>query len=364
MKAFLWFRLSPLASLVLVISVALVAACSPLNLAAENETDVRVIDLKFAGAGPFGWVDNETFITTTNTGETYLRKDGATVRVARVTTINYRTGERKLFGKVSSELCYSNGYVSYVFRDRSTDELWISYGVLGEEITLKVEPGKAFFDPRSCKRWSERPAPPAWAVDKVETWTLEPPLGVINCNAVTHFPGNREVKASFHRGQEATGTPLPFSCYDVRRGFTYYPFNNAFFAIEQALVTPWPPGPARKIFWLYADGEVQSVTLPYSSAIRGDMVPTKAGIVAFGRPASRDEEYGVYLVTPRGARRILRGSASGKTSPDGCRVAILHDPDFGARVSNQRALLPVTLRVLEVCAKEALTARRYYRCQT
>jgi hypothetical protein len=160
------------------------------------------------------------------------------------------------------------------------------------------------------------------------------------------------VAASFHSGGEANGVVLPFSCFDVRRGFKYYEFKRAYFTAEQDLVTPWPVGKDRKAYWLFPDGRVETLMLPYSSAIRESMIPTVRGIVAFSRPTSRTEQYGVFLVTAQRTERILEGHGSGITSPDGCKVAVLHDSEYDARLEGRRVSSPVTLKILDFCTEK------------
>jgi hypothetical protein len=123
----------------------MLAACAGAGAGAENETDVRVIDLKL-GVNPIGWRDNETIVIVGDIGERYARKDGAIESVLRVMTINYKTGHRQVFGKAGGEFCYADGYISYSFMDRATDELWVTYGELGKETTRKVKAGEFNFD--------------------------------------------------------------------------------------------------------------------------------------------------------------------------------------------------------------------------
>lgn len=329
-----------------------ISACASIDVGAENETDIRIIDLKTSAAGPFGWVDNETFVIMANTDERYIRKDGQEVRVARVMTHNYRTGERKVFGKVSSQLCYSDGYVSYAFLDRATEELWVSYGKLGEETTHKIKPGEMNFDrgpEGSCRPWSERPLNPPWAKPKTAIWHLWPRLGLINCQAPTASVRTKYIKARFHKPDDDAGIELPFSCYEVFGGLRYYPFKGAYFALEFDFRSPWPEGRDRRAFWLYPDGRVETLSFPYSQAIRASAIPTARGFVASARPANREDDYGIYLITPESTKRIARGNGAGVTSPDGCKVAMLHDPDFKARARTRGATTPVTLKVLDLC---------------
>jgi hypothetical protein len=332
-----------------------ISSCGSIHVGAENETDIRVIDLKIPAAGPFGWIDNETFVVMTHTGERYTRKDGADVLVARVTTLNYRTGERKLYGKVSSELCFADGYISYAFLDRATDDLWMSYGELGKETVRKVKPGEMAFDrgPRgSCRPWNERPRNPPWATEKKAIWHLSPPMGFLNCDVPAATLSTKHVKARFHKPNDEIGVELPFSCYEASRSLRYYPFKGAYFVLEFDFRSPWPEGRDRSVFWLYPDGRVEAQVLPYSQAIRSDAIPTARGLIAFSRPANRDDDYWIYLVTPQTTERVLRGSAAGVTSPDGCKVAMLHDADFKARVRTRGVDTPVTLKILELCEKK------------
>lgn len=328
------------------------SACAGIGVEAENQTDVRVIDLKISAAGPFGWIDNETFVVMVRTGESYTRKDGAAVQIARVATINYRTGEQKTYGKVSSGLCFADGYVSYIFANDATGELFASYGELGKEVVRRIKPGELLFDRAltgSCRPWNERAETPDWLGKNTRFWHLWPNLGLINCRANDVSVRTRSVKAQFHPLSNVAGVELPFSCYQVFRGLRYHPFKGAYFSLEFDFRSPWPEGRDRKAFWLYPNGQVETIVLPFSTAIRESAVPTSRGIVAFAQPMKRSEDYWVYLVTPESSKRILRGNASGLTSPDGCRVAMLHDPEFNARVDGRSVSAPVTLKVLELC---------------
>ena len=320
----------------------------------DNDSRAQILDLKITAA-PIAWVDDHTLLLRFSDGEKVQRKDGGTSIVFRLITLNYRTGERRVYGRADSGICYADGYISYIYEDEITGEIVGLHGELGKEQVLKAEPGKLLFDRGpmgSCRPLRERPALPDWAREKTATMHLWPRLGLIACNVRSYSFNNRTVAASFHKAGDVNGIPLPFSCFDVRTGFKYYEFKQAYFTAEQDLVTPWPVGKDRKAFWLFADGSVETVTLPYSTAIRQDMLPTVAGIVAFSRPVSRNENYGVYLVTPGRTHRILDGHGSGVTSPDGCKVALLHDEEYDNRIQGRRVSVPVTLKILDFCTRK------------
>ena len=328
----------------------LCCSCTSRNRA-DDQYQPHVVDLKISGS-PIAWTDNDTILLTIDTGQRLRRKDGSLFADVRLVTHNVTTGERRVYGRSGSGLCYSDGYISRVYEDEATGELIGLHGELGKEQTLRVEPGKLAFESAptsSCRPWSERPLPPAWAQEKIATIWLWPRTGLIACNVAQYSLENKSIKATFHKDGRADGVELPFSCFDVRRGFTYYAFKQAHFAVEQDLVTPWPVGRDRKAYWLFADGRVETIRLPYSSAVRENMVPTVRGIVAFSRPASRYEDYGIYFVTPHSTTRLFPGHGSGVTSPNGCKVAVLHDPDYIARIEHRRVSSTVTVKLIDVC---------------
>ena len=206
----------------------------------------------------------------------------------------------------------------------------------------------------SCRPWSERPARPRWANDKTTIWQLWPRLGVIDCQTRAVNPFTARIKAHFHRFDDEVGVELPFSCEEVSgyAALRYYPFKGAYFAFEFDYRHPWPEGRDRRAFWLYPDGRVETLTFRYSQAIREYVIPVADGILAFSRPADRKDDYWVYFLTPHSTKRLFRGYATGITSPDGCKVAMLLDPDFKAKIWSHDVKTPVTLKILDFCKSE------------
>jgi len=330
--------------------IVALAACAPINPLAENQTDVRIVDTALP-LHPVGWLDEETVVAIGESGEIGTERDRTRQRVLKVMTLNYRTGARQTFGEFSSSFCFVDRYLSYFHLNPSTKQLTLSYGELGKETTIKVEPGEVSTDSGpsgSCRPWNELAPLPEWT-RSVATMRLWPRVGVISCNVRSYSLQNRHVPASFHTLQGAKVAQLPFSCFDIRWGFRYYAFKEAYFSAEQDLVSPWPQGRDRKVFWLYANGAVETVALPYSPFIRDTLIPTARGIVAITEPASGDANLGVYLVSDAKSKRILSGYAGGVLSPSGCRLAVLHDPDFLARLAKRQTSGTTALKILELC---------------
>ena len=337
----------------LIAATLALTAVAGAGFSAEDEADVRIIDLR-RGGEPVAWIDNETILLLELTGE-QGRRLGNVYPLSRLATYNYRTGERKTYGNADWQACYANGYVSYLTVDRSTGDLLAVSGELGKETSraVKLKRGEQFFDYASCRPFSELPGRPGWLDEKTQFRYLWPPAGIINCRADRVSDWEEYVKARFHKRRDATGVALPFSCFQVYPGLKYYPFKGAYFAYEYS-GGPWPQDHERRAFWLYPDGRVETVVLPYSDAIRGAIgVPTARGIVTFpgsGTHRAHFPTYSVYLVTPEAAKLIAEGNAlAASTSPDGCKVAMLHDPEYSTRVDKLQIIVGATLKVLELC---------------
>ena len=299
-------------------------------------------------------MDNERILMRIDTGERVTPDGGGLIAIFNLISYNYKTGDRHDYGRVGSQICYADGYISHGWRaDDDRNQVIVAYGELGKESRRRIKPGEIDFERGargSCRPWSEHPPNPAWAQENTEIWFLWPRLGVIDCQTRHESVLTKHIRARFHRPDDEVGVELPFSCYSVFGGLRYYPYKGAFFAFEHDYRHPWPENRNRRAFWLYPDGHVETLTFPYSQAIRDDAVPVRDGILAFSRPATRKDDYWVYYLTPNFTKRLYRGSATGITSPDGCKVAMLLDPDFKAKVWSNDVTTPVSLKILDFCS--------------
>jgi hypothetical protein len=342
---------STAARMVLLIVVTLGGSCGSVSPPADNESDVRVLDLKITGF-PVAWVDDETILLRVDTGQSWRRRDGSLSAVSRLATYNYKTGAKRMYGRADSGICYAEGYVSYIHEDEVSGELVASYGDLGRETSRPFKPGEVVFDRGergSCRPWSERPPRPSWIQNGIAVWPLHPYEGFLNCNVPAATLNTRDIRARFHRPADQTGVELPFSCYQVQTSLRYYRFKDAYFGLEFDVRSPWPIGRDRRVFWLRSNGAVEELILSYSDAIRDEIIPTARGLVAFSRPHTGQGDYWVQLLTSDATKRLLRGYARGVTSPDGCKLAILHDPEYRARIEKRPTIAQPSVKVLEVC---------------
>jgi len=333
-------------------------ALTPLSCASlENGSPegIKVTNLSVVSY-PLAWMDNERILMRIDTKKRVDVPGGGRYAIFDLISYNYKTGERHNYGRAGSEICYSDGYISRGWRDdKDHTKVILLYGQIGHETRREAKPGEVTFQGGamgSCRPWSEHPPRPSWADPKTTIWTLWPRLGVIDCQVRDVSVLTSQVKARFHRPGESVGVALPFSCYEVFPGPRYYPYKHAYFALEWDYRHPWPKGRDRRAFWLYPDGRVDTLTFPYSPAIRDYAIPVANGLLAFSEPSSRKDDYWVYFLTPKSSKRLFRGHATGITSPDGCKVAMLIDPEFRARVWSRKVTTPVQLKVLDFCSSK------------
>jgi hypothetical protein len=337
-------------SLLCVLAALALFSCK--SVEQEAAKDIKVVDSPVVSY-PLAWMDNERILMRMDTGKRIDVRGGGSYAVFNLISYNYKTGEQHDYGRVGSQICYADGYISHGWRDDDDHtQLIVVYGELGKETKRRIKPGELTFETGpegSCRPWSERPSRPSWATKKAMIWFLWPRLGVVDCQTRDANIFTKHIKARFHRPDDQLGVELPFSCYQVFGGLRYYPFKGAYFAFEWDYRHPWPEERDRRAFWLYPDGHVETLTFRYSQAIRDTAIPVTNGILAFSHPADRKDDYWVYFLTPQSSKRLYRGSATGITSPDGCKVAMLIDPDVKAKIWSRNVTTPVSLKILDFC---------------
>lgn len=336
-------------------ALAAFALFSCASLERSDANDIKSINVPEFG-GLIAWMDNEKILLRMDTGRRIGVPGGGQYATFDLISYNYKTGERHNYGRVGQQICYADGYISHTRADDDDNNIIIAvYGELGKETTRRIRRGEMMFERGargSCRPWSELPKKPTWVDEKSAIWFLWPRFGFIDCQTRFVSPLAKHIKARFHRFDDSVGTELPFSCYEVSGYGTlrYHSFKKAFFSLESDFDIPWPKGRDRRAFWLYPDGHVETLTFPYSQAIRHSATPVANGILAFAEPADRKDDYWVYFLTPQTSKRLFRGNASGITSPDGCKVAMLLDPDFKAKVWSRDIKTPIEMKVLDFCS--------------
>jgi len=290
------------------------------------------------------WISSEEVLFYGPSGEHVIRSDGFRKPVHRLATWNVRTKETKRFNEIDAALCYYQGNIAFKEIDNALMRDWTSIGRFPGEI--KRFDRAVPFDPLTCIPVEALSPLPAWTKDR-SIMRLRPEHGFLDLGP------RREQKnepVRLVRNGSDKGIELPIR----RREFLpalvrYYPhkgayfFPGAFFRPDPRNpnggygVSPWPEGIARPVKWLYPDGRVEELVIPYAKWARQALVPTKAGILAidttFFTVTGEAPWDGLYLLDGKSwSRRLSRGLFRAHAlSEDGCKLAAGRDPEPGRR---------------------------------
>jgi hypothetical protein len=261
-----------------------------------------------------------------------------------LTTWNLRTKETKRFNEVDAGLCYYNGNIAFREIDNALMKQWTSIGRFPGE-TKRLE-GAVRIDPMSCLPIEALPQLPAWTKTR-SIMRLRPQHGFLDLG-----PQGEEKNSPIYLIRNEHDKPIELSIR--RREFLsttvrYYDHKNAYFFPghffrPDALspnggygISPWPDGIARPAKWLYPDGNVEEVVVPYAKWARRTLVPTRAGILAldstFFTVTGETPWDGAYLLEKNVWRsRFSRGLFEDHAlSADGCKLAVRRQPEPGKR---------------------------------
>jgi hypothetical protein len=276
---------------------------------------------------------------------------------------NTGTGDLKALGQIGGGLCYRDGFIRY-WRWRSQDgklqreSEWLA-GDFGSEVIVEskvTDPKNLNWD--TCKPYSELPPRPEWTKGLAVRW-LRPEHGllVLGSAATSEFMKNTPISyCPAGEKERCVDTPLKRR---ESRGFEWVPFKGAYFVIGDYFrvnprqpsggfnLSPWPQGLPMPVWWLYPDGRVEEIKLSPGPWLRNFVFPATVGHLTIGEGPTR-WEHSLYLVRGERGEPIIHGLFhSQAVSPDGCRIAINHDPR--PLETNARNYRHVTLKVIELC---------------
>jgi hypothetical protein len=332
------------------------AACTGIPLAGEFA--VKDSGVQAERGIRIYWLSNDEVLFGGPTAETKRRPDGVDEPINRVSVWNVRTNEIKRYGELAGSLCYYEGYVVFWERDVPTNRLWINYGKLGETVRLERGPGQGEFDPVTCRPIKELPPRPEWTAGLAVRW-LRPEHGllVLGSAETSEFMKNSPISYC-PEGEKARCVETPLRRRESR-GFEWVPFKRAYFVIGDYFrvnprqpsggfnLSPWPSGLPMPVWWLYPDGRVEEIKLSPGPWLRNFVFPAKVGHLTIGEGPTR-WEHSLYLLRSERGEAIIHGLFHAQAvSPDGCKLAVNHDPK--PLETNARNYRHVTLKVVELC---------------
>jgi hypothetical protein len=355
MKAYFFQRL-----LVLLFGVLAVGCASR---AVTGEIAVRDSGKQVAPYSKLFWLDDERVLFQGPDGTELERDDGFRQALYRLFVWSTRTGELKEGARMGGGLCLREGFVRYWRWKLKDGEFpreseWLA-GPFGSEsiVDEKVTDPKNF-NWETCRPYSELPPRPEWTKGLAVRW-LRPEHGLLVLGSADPKEVFKNTPISYcPSGEKARCIELPIKQRESR-GFDWVPFKGAYFIVGDYFQTdlrhprgginrsPWPKGAPMPVWWLYPDGRVEEIKLPAGPWLRNFVFPSQVGMVTIGEGPTR-WEHSLYLVRGGAGERTIHGLFHTQAvSPDGCKIAVNHDPK--PLETNARNNKHVTLKVIELC---------------
>jgi hypothetical protein len=334
----------------------LVGACAGLPSAAEIA--IKDSGVQVARGMRIYWLNDHEVLFGGPTEESRVRKDSVAEPINRVSVWNIRTNQVTRFGELAGSLCYHEGYIVFWERDVPTNRLWINYGKLGETTRQERGPAQGEFDPVTCRPIKDLPPRPEWTQGLAIRW-LRSDHGFLVLGAADPKEAMKNTPIQFcSNAERASCVELPIKQRESR-GFEWVPFKKAYFVVGHYFQvdsrhprggfnrSPWPLGAPLPAWWLYPDGRVEQLLLPPGRWLEYFVYPSSVGFLTVGAGPSAFEQ-SLYLIQDDKGVSIVHGLIqTPAVSPDGCRIAINHDPQ--PLKTNARNNSHVTLKIIELC---------------
>jgi hypothetical protein len=238
------------------------------------------------------------------------------------------------------KLCVRGDYSTFLRKSPSDGKSLLVTRDKGQE-TVSPLVNVEWFNRFSCRYYRDKPE---WIIENHITLPLLDGHGFLDW-----FPSEgpnyiRNQPLLFHPNSSLDPIALPIGTREVWRiDVRYASFRNAYFLHpikyidpqtgNEEPIGPWPEGKPVTVWWLVPDGTITTETIPYMRFMRGgsrDYFPTKAGIFIYTHKTNglgKPGDAGGYLARNGLVTKLITGLLeSVSVSPDGCRVAFVHDP--------------------------------------
>jgi hypothetical protein len=259
-------------------------------------------------------------------------------------------------------LCVRGDYITFI-RKSATDEkesLLVIRDKGQETVTRLVN--IEWFNRFSCRYYNEKPE---WISPNHKTLPLFDGDGFLDWFPTEGPDSVRNNPLRFRSDGKREWVELPIGTREVWHSLVNYaPFKRSYLLYPMTYIEPmtgkeepigpWPKEKPVRIWWLSPKGTVTTETVPYMPFMRGGSrgyFPAKTGIFIYthktdglGKPG----DAGGYLARNGRVTKLITGLLDDvSVSPDGCRVASIHDPYD--TVHGIERLNRINVKVINVC---------------
>lgn len=315
------------------------------------------------GVGISGWLDNDTVVFYSE--QRAQAKPGAQgpppVLEAGyyVWDIAKGTLNKDLSLHDAVKVCVQGNVVTFLRKSPTDGNKWLvvtrEHGHETIAPFLKTE----WFNRFSCRYYEEKPN---WIIQGHETLPLMDGHGFLDWSLEEEVQPRQKRRITFYQSAYTDGIKLPISMRQVwRTEVVYASFKGGYLLAPHSYIDPetwkeeaiglWPKGKPVPMWWMAPDGTVTTEEVPYMPFMRGGsraFSPTRKGIFISTHKTDdmwKPGEAGGYLAQGGKVTKLITGMLEQITvSPDGCKVAFLHDPYVPAPVLER-----VKVKVINVC---------------
>ena len=314
--------------------------------------------------GIHGWLDNERVLFQSEQSsmpklQANSNRSGRGQYVWNVLT-GTLTKDISLDG--ASTICLRGDSLTFLRKSGSEEKKWL--------VVTKSKDGESesplintrWFNRFSCRYYSHKPE---WILPNHQMLPLLDGHGVLDWFPTMGPDSFRNSPLRFRKDSATEWIELPIGMRQVWHNLVKYAqFRNSYLLYpiayidsetgEEEPVGPWPKGKPVTVWWLSPDGTVKTETVPYMRFMRGgsrSYFPTREGIFITSHKADdlgKPGDAGGYLFREGQVIKVITGLLdSVSVSPDGCRVAFLHDP-YDTTYGKDR-LERITVKSINLC---------------
>jgi hypothetical protein len=280
------------------------------------------------------------------------------------TDANQIVAEPSLDGAM--RLCVHGDYLTFLRKSPADEKRSLLVVRDRGQETVKPLVNSEWFNRFSCRYYDEKPE---WVIPNHKLLPLLDGHGFLDWFPSDGPDSVRNQPLRFHPRTFSEWFPLPIGTREVWRiDVRYAPFKNAYFLYpiryidsqtgKEEPIGPWPKGKPVPVWWLSPDGVVTTETVPYMRFMRGGSrgyFPTREGIFIYthktdgvGKPG----DAGGYLARNGQVTKVITGMLEGvSVSPNGCRIALIHDPYD--TIHGIERLNRINVKVLNICPEES-----------
>ena len=346
--------------------VLLVLVSPQLGGCAEVNPGYSIYDSGKPGVGISGWLDNDTVVFYS---EQRAQIKPGTQGPPPVHEAGYYVWDTAK-GTVSKDssledaakVCVQGNVVTFLRKSHTDEKKWLVVTREKGQETVTPLMKTEWFNRFSCRYYQEAPE---WAILNHETLPLMEGHGFLDWSSEQEVQPRQNRRIVFCQHGHDEGIKLSIRMRQVFRSTVRYaPFKDAYFLYPIAYVDPqteqespvglWPEGKPVPMWWLAPDGKVTTEEVPYMPFMRSGsrgFFPTREGVFMYthntdglGKPG----DAGGYISQNGKVMKLTTGMVEQvSVSPDGCKVAFIHDP-YDTMYGKDR-LNRITVKATNLC---------------